>query len=96
MKIVTQNNTINSLDLAFSCMDNSIRIFDVSDTPSQIQNISLETFDSWSIDFGLNIKLLYTCGDNGNVTAIDYETGDVEHEVRLSDKFHMPIKGKWV
>jgi len=76
-------------------MDNSIQLFDLSDSPKQFQNITLETFESWNIDFGMNSGLLYTCGNNGNISAIGYESGDVEFEARLSDEFHMPVKGRF-
>ena len=77
-----------------SCLDNTIRIFDLSDKPKLFQSISVDTFESWKIDFGLSSGLLYTCGNNGNISAIGYESGDVEFEARLSNDFHMPLKGK--
>jgi WD40 repeat protein len=74
-------------------MDNSIRIFDMSDSAKQVQNISMDTFESWKIDFGVSSGLIYTGGNNGTVSAIGYESGDVEFETRLSDEFHMSVKG---
>lgn len=74
-------------------MDNSIRIFDMTSNGKLVQNISVETFESWKIDFGVSSGLIYTCGNNGTVSGIGYESGDVEFETRLSDDFHMSVKG---
>lgn len=53
-----------------------------------------DTFEAWGIDFGIGNGKIYTCGNQGNIAAIDTETGDVENEIRVSDDFHMALKGK--
>ena len=74
-------------------MDNTIRIFDLQDGGKEVNNISLGSFESWQIDFALEGNLLYACGNNGTISVINPESGDVQNETRVSDQFHMSLKG---
>jgi WD40 repeat protein len=64
----------------------------MSESPQLLKNISLESSENWQIDFAMKQDNLISCGNNGTISLIDIESGDVQTTTRVSDEFHMSIK----
>lgn len=52
-----------------------------------------DTFEAWQVEFGLGNGKIFVCGNQGNLAAIDTDSGDISSETRVSDEFHMALKG---